>query len=70
MSPFRGSDETLDREIDTLEGIAQRRVRRYAREHRDLPRDLKDLKRERATRRAAAKIPTVELDEATTESSF
>ena len=67
MSSFRGSDETLDREIDTLEGIAQRRVRRYAREIRDLERDLKDLKRERARRRAAARVPSVELDAATAE---
>lgn len=57
MSPFRGSDEVLDREIETLEGVAQRRVKRYAREMRELDRDLRELKRERAKRRAAAELP-------------
>jgi hypothetical protein len=57
MSPFRGTDEVLDREIETLEGIAQRRVKRYAREMRDLDRDLSELKRERAKRRATSMIP-------------
>lgn len=57
MSPFRGTDEILDREIETLEGIAQRRVKRYARELRDLDRDLRELKRERVKRRAASEVP-------------
>ena len=39
MSPFRGTDETLDREIETLEGMAKRRLRRYTRDLRDLDRD-------------------------------
>ena len=57
MSPFRGSDEVLDREIATLEGVAQRRVKRYARELRDLDKDLHELRKERARRRADAAIP-------------
>ncbi|MEM0128740.1 MAG: hypothetical protein QXG65_01035 [Thermoplasmata archaeon] len=57
MSPFRGSDEILDREIETLEGIARRRLRRYARDLRELDRDLDELKRERARRRARAAPP-------------
>lgn len=64
MSPFRGPDEVLDREIETLEGIAQRRVKRYARELKELDRDLRELKRERAKRRAASVLP--EAVEATT----
>ena len=64
--PFRGSDETLDREIETLEGIARRRVRRYARDLRDLDRDLTDLKRERAKRRAAQAVPGMASEEAVT----
>ena len=64
--PFRGSDETLDREIETLEGIARRRVRRYARDLRDLDRDLTYLKRERAKRRAAQAVPGMASEEAVT----
>ena len=59
-SSFRGSDEILDREIETLETLAQRRLRRYARDLRELDRDLNDLRRERATRRRAA-APIVEV---------
>ena len=54
MSPFRGSDEVLDREIATIEAIARVRLRRYSREMRELDRDLRELRRERARRRAAA----------------
>jgi hypothetical protein len=54
---FRGSDETLEQEIASLEAIARLRVRRYARELRDLERDLHDLKLERARRKARAEIP-------------
>ncbi len=62
MAPFRGNDEQLDREIATLEGIARVRVRRASGELRDLDRDLRDLKRERARRRAqvATRIETAE----------
>ena len=59
MSPFRGTDETLDREIETLEGMAKRRLRRYTRDLRDLDRDLADLKKERARRRAASAVPEI-----------
>lgn len=57
MSRFRGSDEQLDREIATLERIARLRVRRAAVELRELDRDLRELRRERSRRRAAARIP-------------
>lgn len=60
MTPFRGSDERLDREIETLEGIARIRVRRVGRELRDIEKDLHELRRERARRRAAAETPTME----------
>jgi septal ring factor EnvC (AmiA/AmiB activator) len=57
VSGFRGSDETLDREIETLEAIARVRLKRVAREMRDLDRDLRELKRERARRRATSAVP-------------
>ncbi len=54
MSRYRASDDTLDREIATLEAISRVRLRRYAREMRDLDRDLSEMRRERARRRANA----------------
>jgi hypothetical protein len=54
MGGFRGTDEQLDREIEAVEGIARVRLRRAAREMRELDRDLRELKRERARRRADA----------------
>jgi hypothetical protein len=53
MGTFRGSDEQVDREIETLERIAKLRLRRYAGELRDLDRDLSELRKERARRRTA-----------------
>jgi septal ring factor EnvC (AmiA/AmiB activator) len=52
MSPYRGSDEAIDREIAAIERIAKVRLRRAAAEMRALDRDLRELKRERARRRA------------------
>ena len=60
MRPFRGSDEVLDREIATLEKISKVRLRRATAELRELDRDLRELKRERARRRSAVPEPTVE----------
>jgi hypothetical protein len=57
MPPYRGSDEAVDGEIATLERIARLRLHRYAGEMRELDRDLSELRRERARRRAAAAIP-------------
>jgi hypothetical protein len=54
MTGFRGSDESLDREIAAIERMARTRVRRVASELSDLDRDLRELKRERARRRNAA----------------
>jgi hypothetical protein len=54
MSRFRASDEALEREIVELERIARLRVRRAVSEMQDLDRDLRELKRERARRRAEA----------------
>jgi len=56
MTGFRGSDDSLDREIETLERIARIRLRRATLEMRDLDKDLRDLKRERARRRAESAI--------------
>jgi CHASE1-domain containing sensor protein len=60
MSPFRGSDEALDREIAAIEGIAKVRVRRVSSELRELERDLREHRRERVRRRAEAAVPTTE----------
>ena len=54
MSGFRGDDETLEREIATLEGLTRVKLRRYAREMRDLEKDLKELRAERQRRRGRA----------------
>jgi sugar-specific transcriptional regulator TrmB len=54
MTGFRGSDESLDREIAAIERMARVRVRRVASELTELERDLRELKRERARRRATA----------------
>jgi hypothetical protein len=54
MTGFRGSDESLDREIEAIERMARVRVRRVASELSELDRDLRELKRERARRRASA----------------
>lgn len=56
MRRFRGSDETLDREIRALEQIAQVRLRRAARELHELDRDLRELKAERGRRRALTRV--------------
>lgn len=65
MARFRGSDETLDREIRALEEIGQVRLRRAARELRELDRDLRELKAERGRRRAAARERVGERSSAT-----
>jgi hypothetical protein len=54
MSPFRGSDDALDREIATVESVARIRLKRATAELNELGRDLRELKRERARRRADA----------------
>jgi len=70
MSGFRGSDEALEREIATLETIGRTRVRRAAADLRELERELRALRRERARRQAADALsetpPTAErADDAT-----
>jgi|HubBroStandDraft_1064217.scaffolds.fasta_scaffold1571323_1 hypothetical protein len=57
MVGFRGSDDSLDREIAAIERMARLRVRRVASELNELDRDLRELKRERARRRASSMIP-------------
>ncbi len=57
MATFRGDDATLDREIETLEGIVRVRLRRASRELNDLDRELRALRAERARRRASAEVP-------------
>jgi hypothetical protein len=60
MAPYRGSDEAVEREVETLERIVQVRLRRYAAEMRSLERDLAELRKERARRRANALGETAE----------
>ncbi len=59
MSGFRGSDESLDREIAQLERIGRLRLRRAAEDLRALERELRELKRERLRRRAEGSSETV-----------
>ncbi len=66
MSAFRGTDEALDREIATLERIVQLRVRRAGAELKELERDLRGLRKEKARRRAVVALPT-SVPEATGE---
>ncbi len=68
MTPFRGSDERLDREIETLEAIARVRVRRVAQELREIDKELADLRRERARRRVVSVVPVTETSRAVVES--
>ncbi len=56
MTGFRGSDEALEREIETVERIARLRVRRAAAELSELDRELRLLNRERARRRAETRV--------------
>jgi hypothetical protein len=56
---FRGSDETLDQEITTLEAIARLRLRRHVKDLQELERDLRALKAVRARRKAKAEVPTI-----------
>jgi hypothetical protein len=60
MSKFRGSDEQIDREIATLERTVHLRVRRAAAELRELERDLRELRKERARRKVAPSISAAE----------
>jgi hypothetical protein len=63
MSEFRGSDEVLEHEITTLETIARHRVRRAAKDLRELERDIAALRRERRRRaasEAAVEAPVVD----------
>ncbi len=62
MPPFRGSDDALDHEIEVVEEVARVRLRRAARELRDLDRDLRELRKERARRRAASEVPVANAD--------
>ena len=57
MGRFRGSDAQLDREIGQVERIARLRLARAAAEMRELDRDLRELRRERARRRAESAVP-------------
>jgi len=60
MTPYRATDEQLDREIEALERVAKVRLRRASAELRELDRDLRELRRERARRnaRVAEMVPT------------
>lgn len=68
MATFRGSNERLDREIETLEAIARVRIRRVSVELRGLSRELSELRRERVRRRATARVPEVDVSPTLVES--
>lgn len=68
MAAFRGSDERLDAEIDTVDEVIQVRLRRYAREMAELERERRALAQERARRRGqAAAAVTPEPDPVSAE---
>ena len=54
MSPYRGTDEQIDREIAALERIGRIRLRRASTELNEIDRELRELRRERARRTARA----------------
>ena len=61
MSPYRATDEQLDREIAALERIGRVRLKRATTELNDIDRDLRELRREKARRAArAAEMSAVE----------
>jgi len=62
MSPYRATDEQLDREIGTLERIGRVRLRRASAELNEIDRELRELRRERARRAArATELTAVEV---------
>jgi len=62
MSPYRATDEQLDREITALERIGRVRLRRASAELNEIDRELRELRRERARRAArAAELAAVEV---------
>jgi len=61
MSPFRGSDGDLDREIAAVEGLVRVRLRRANDDLRELETALKELRRERRRRREAVEVSSSEL---------
>ena len=70
MSPYRATDEQLDREIATLERIGRTRLRRASVELNEIDRDLRELRRERARRAArATEMTSVEVPAANERSS-
>jgi hypothetical protein len=54
MSPFRGSDEALEREITVLQGLVRVRLRHANAELRELEMALTELRRELRRRRVPA----------------
>jgi hypothetical protein len=53
VTAYRGSDETLDREIAAVEQLVRVRLRRASDDLRDLETTLRELRRERRRRQAA-----------------
>jgi len=60
MAPYRGSDESLDREISTVEGLVRVRLRRANSDLRELEAILRDLRQERRRRRQSVIGPVTE----------
>jgi len=53
MSPYRGSDEELEREISAVQGMVRVRLRRTTADLRELETALRELRRELKRRRGA-----------------
>jgi len=60
MSPYRGSDEDLEREITTVQGLVRVRLRRASSDLHELETALRDLRRELRRRRQAVAGTTEE----------
>jgi hypothetical protein len=56
MTPFRGSDEDLEREIATVQGMVRVRLRRANGDLRELDDALRDLRRELRRRRGSVAV--------------
>ena len=63
MSPYRGSDDQLDREIATVRGLVRVRLRRANDDLRELEVALDELRRERRRRQQLA-VPSGTSDAA------
>jgi len=66
MTPYRATDEQLDREISALEQMGRVRLRRANADLNEIDRELRELRKERARRKAEVLVvsePVVQTQE-------